>query len=237
MGLVKNLTRAEILDQVIQANQLLRPEERTIRNVVFMGMGEPLQNEKEVYGALEVLLSSACFGLSPAHVVVSTVGIPDAMVRCAERFPRLSLALSLHSARQKQRERLIPLACRYSLEQLRQAIIRVTSLQARPLMIEYLLLDRLNDTDSDLAALCEYLGRLPVHINLIPYNPIDEAPGLRGTPAPRQRFFADSLVAAGFKVTTRYSLGADIAAACGQLCRIEARSGRVSSSGPPEARA
>ena len=73
-------------------------EGRSIRNVVFMGMGEPLLNEAEVYQALDVLLSPQCFDLSPAHVLVSTVGIPDAMVRCAERFPRVGMALSLHSA-------------------------------------------------------------------------------------------------------------------------------------------
>src|SRR4029077_21049664 len=103
MGMALNLTRDEILDQVIQANRELRAEGRVIRNVVFMGMGEPLLNEGEVYPALDVLLSPQCFDLSPAHVLVSTVGIPDAMVRSAQRFPQLGMALSLHSARQEQR--------------------------------------------------------------------------------------------------------------------------------------
>src|SRR5205085_56059 len=141
-------------------------EGRSIRNVVFMGMGEPLLNEAEVYQALDVLLSPQCFDLSPAKVLVSTVGIPDAMVRCAERFPRLGMALSLHSARQTQRERLIPLARRFPLELLRQAITRVTSIQRRPLMVEYLLLKGLNDTEQELSELITYLRGLQVHINL-----------------------------------------------------------------------
>jgi 23S rRNA (adenine2503-C2)-methyltransferase len=221
MGVAINLSRAEILDQVIQANQLVRPEGRSIRNVVFMGMGEPLHNEAEVFEALEILLSPRCFDLSPSHVAVSTVGIPGAMVRCAERFPRLGMALSLHCARQEQRERLMPVARRYPLDVLRAALVEVTARQRRPLMIEYLLLDGLNDTDEDVAALRDYLVDLPVHVNLIPYNPIDEAPGLRGTGMPRQRAFAAALTAAGFVVTIRHSLGTDIAAACGQLVRRE----------------
>jgi 23S rRNA (adenine2503-C2)-methyltransferase len=221
MGGGHNLTRDDILDQVTQANRLLRPEGRAVRNVVLMGMGEPLHNEAAVYEALEVLLAPSGFGLSPAHVLVSTVGIPDAMARCAERFPRVGLALSLHSARQEQRERLIPLARRYPLDVLRAAVARVTAIQRRPVMIEYLMLAGLNDTDDDLHALTDYLRGLPVHVNLIPYNAIDEAPELCGTAPARRREFAAALSAAGFVVTVRYSLGADIAAACGQLVRRE----------------
>src|SRR5207253_913656 len=85
MGAAVQLTAAEILDQVVQANQLLRAEGRTIRNVAFMGMGEPLHNEAAVFEAIEVLISAALFGLSPGRVILSTVGILDGMVRCAER--------------------------------------------------------------------------------------------------------------------------------------------------------
>ena len=217
MASAVNLSRDEILDQVIQANQELRAEGRSIRNVVFMGMGEPLLNEAEVYQALDVLLSPQSFGLSPAKVLVSTVGIPDAMVRCAERFPRVGMALSLHSARQSQREGLIPLARRYPLEVLRTAIERVNLLQQRPLMVEFLLLDGLTDADEDLCDLIAYLRGLRVHINLIPYNPISEDGGLVGTGMERRRWFAAALSDAGFTATIRYSLGADVTAACGQL--------------------
>ncbi len=221
MGMARNLTRDEILDQVIQANRELRVEGRSIRNVVFMGMGEPLLNETEVYQALDVLLSPQCFDLSPAKVLVSTVGIPDAMVRCAERFPRVRMALSLHSASPSQRASLIPWARRYPLELLRKAMEKVTSIQRQPLMVEYLLLDGLNDTDQALCELIAYLRGLRVHINLIPYNAISEGSGLIGTAVKRRRWFAAALSRAGFPATIRYSLGADIAAACGQLVQLE----------------
>jgi 23S rRNA (adenine2503-C2)-methyltransferase len=228
MGIAVDLSRDEILDQIVQANQLIRPEGRTIRNVVFMGMGEPLHNQIEVTKALQAILSPHCFGLSPAHLLVSTVGIPEAMVQLATHFPDVGLALSLHSARQCQRERLIPLARRYPLDALRCAMSLAMAVQTRPLMIEYLLLDGVNDTNADLAALVDYLQGMPVHINLIPYNPIDAAPGLSGTPPDRRRAFATALGNAGFKVTVRYSLGADIAAACGQLVqRAQATSGSL----------
>ncbi len=225
MGVAVDLSRDEILDQIVQANQLLRPEARAIRNVVFMGMGEPFHNEAEVVRAIEGMLSARRFALSPAHVLVSTVGVPEAMVRFARRFPMVGLALSLHAARQQQRERIIPLARRFPLDVLRTAIVEVTALQSRPLMVEYLLLDGVNDADADLDALVEYLRGLPVHINLIPYNPIDAAPGFVGTLPARRKQFAASLTAAGFRVTVRYSLGADIAAACGQLVQRANRSG------------
>ncbi len=219
MGFIQDLSRDEILDQVIQANLLLRPEGRGVRNVVFMGMGEPFHNEAEVYRALEVLLSPSGFDLSPARVLISTVGIPDAMVRCATRFPRLRMALSLHCARQERRQQLLPLARRYPLDALRMAMVEVTARQRQPLMVEYLLLDGLTDTAEDLTALSAYLRDLPVHINLIPFNPIDDAPEMCGTGEVKTRAFAAALTEAGFVVRVRHSLGADIAAACGQLVR------------------
>lgn len=216
MGIARNLTRDEILDQVIQANQILHGEGRAVRNVVFMGMGEPFHNEAEVFGAVELLLSLQCFRLSPARVLISTVGITGGMLRSAARFPQVGIALSLHSARQDVRERLIPLGRQFPLDLLRKTMEELAQTQPQPLMIEYLLLDGVNDSNEDLDALIVYLRDLRVHINLIPYNPIDDSE-LVGTPAERRREFAAALTNAGFTVTMRYSLGSDIAAACGQL--------------------
>jgi 23S rRNA (adenine2503-C2)-methyltransferase len=219
MGLVKNLACDEMLDQVIQANQFLREEGRSVRNVVFMGMGEPFHNEAEVFRALRIMQSHAGMNLSPGKILISTVGIPDGMIRFAEQFPQVGLALSLHSANQDARARLIPLANRHPLDQLRDTLVRVTRLLRRPLMIEYVMLEGRNDSDDDLHELIEYLRDLPVHINLIRWNPFAEAPDLKGTSLLRIRRFAACLTAAGFVVTVRYSLGSDIEAACGQLVR------------------
>src|SRR5262249_54073406 len=87
MGIARNLSAAEIVDQLVQANELLAAENRSVRNLVLMGMGEPFHNEDQVYAALDLLADPACFHLNLKRVLVSTVGIPEAMVRCARRFP------------------------------------------------------------------------------------------------------------------------------------------------------
>jgi 23S rRNA (adenine2503-C2)-methyltransferase len=232
MGLSRNLTEAEILDQVYQANCQARAAGERIRNVVFMGMGEPFHNEDVVCQAVEKLQRSEWFGLSPRRILVSTVGIPRAMIRFARRFPLTGLALSLHSPHQQQRERLIPLARRYPLEELRSALHEVQHLQRSPLMIEYLMLDGMNDSDADADALADFVRGMHVHLNLIPYNQIAHQTELRPTPRDRRDRFANRLRERGYLVTIRYSLGSDIAAACGQLIqqRSTAESARTATS-------
>ncbi len=224
MGIARNLSAAEILDQVVQAKGLLAADGRSVRNLVFMGMGEPLHNEDQLYTAIDVLTDGGCFNLNPKRILISTVGIPAAMIRCAKRYPDVRLALSLHSARQEVRRKMMPISERSSLAELRSALEQVIAIQQHLVMIEYLLLKDINDAPSDAEALADYLRGIPVHINLIPYNPIAEAPHLSPSAPERRAAFSKTLKAAGFPVTTRYSLGADIAAACGQLVRQEHRS-------------
>lgn len=223
MGMARNLTSSEILDQIVQTGQILRPESRTLRNIVFMGMGEPFHNEKHLHDALAALQHPQLFHHSPKNILVSTVGVADAMLRCAERFPGVNLALSLHSVRQDVRERLIPLAIKYPLDLLRHTIERLgRDFRARTL-IEYLMLAGVNDSESDADELRQWLGGLDVHVNLIPYNAIEESPHLIGSDRPTIQRFATTLKSSGFKVTIRHSLGNDIAAACGQLVKHENR--------------
>lgn len=221
MGIARHLSRDEILDQLVQANQLLAAENRRVRNLVFMGMGEPLHNEGCLSEALDVLLDRNAFHMHPQRILVSTVGIPDAMRRLAQHHPGVRLAVSLHSARPEVRKQLMPIARLHSLSALREAIEDVSAAQAMPVMIEYLLLDGLTDTDEDLVALSAFLRGLDAHVNLIPFNPIAGAPLLRPSQPRRGVAFAAALKQAGFRVTTRYSLGADVAAACGQLVQRE----------------
>jgi len=223
MGIARNLSAAEIVDQLVQANQLLAAEGRSVRNLVFMGMGEPFHNEEQLDKTIGLLTDKACFHLNPKRILISTVGIPAAMVRCARRHPEVRLALSLHSARQDVRRQIMPIADRYGLEELRQALVEVAAIQRHEVMIEYLLLAEVNDAPADALALVDYVRDLPVHINLIPYNPIADAPHLVGSATRQREAFSATLKAAGLPVTTRYSLGADIAAACGQLVRQEHR--------------
>lgn len=221
LGLRRNLEAAEILDQVIQANLYLSDEGRRVRNIVFMGMGEPFHNEANLHTALAVLRDKECFHHSPAQISVSTVGIPAAMRRFPTKAPGVRLALSLHSARQMTRERIIPLAVRYRLETLREVVSEVSRSQGHAVMLEYLMLAGINDQPEDLDALDAWARDLDVHINLIPYNEISNAEGLDPTPRPQREAFANRLKARGHRVTLRYSLGADVGAACGQLVREE----------------
>jgi 23S rRNA (adenine2503-C2)-methyltransferase len=223
MGIAKSLTSPEILDQVALAGEQMHAEDRVIRNIVFMGMGEPFHNEEAVYEAVAALLSPAMFHHTPGRILISTVGIPDAMVRCARRFPEVNLALSLHSVRPEVREKLIPLASKYDLDALRAAVANVNQIQNNTVMIEYLMLAGVNDSADDARELAAWLSGLQVHVNLIPYNPIESAPQWRTTERPERDAFAEILRAAGFVTTIRYSLGADIAAACGQLVQNENR--------------
>jgi 23S rRNA (adenine2503-C2)-methyltransferase len=145
------------------------------------------------------------------------------MVRFARRFPEVNLALSMHSVRDDVRQRLIPLARTYSLDKLRRAVAAVNQIQNNTVMVEYLMLAGVNDSVDDAAQLAAWLTGLKVHVNLIPYNPIASAPDLRTTERPQRDAFAEILRTAGFVTTIRYSLGADIAAACGQLVQSENR--------------
>lgn len=223
MGIARNLSAPEILDQVVLAGERMAAEGRRVRNIVFMGMGEPFHNEAAVYEAIAALLAPELFHHTPGRILISTVGIPDAMIRAARRFPAVNLALSLHSVRQCVREELMPLAAKYSLDQLRAAVAAVNRIQKTSLMIEYLMLADVNDSLDDARELAAWLTGLDVHVNLIPYNPIGSAPHLRSTERPQRDAFAEVLRAAGFVTTIRYSLGADIAAACGQLVQHENR--------------
>ncbi|MEQ9407318.1 MAG: 23S rRNA (adenine(2503)-C(2))-methyltransferase RlmN [Fuerstiella sp.] len=223
MGIARNLDASEILDQVLRVGQLLAREKRRLHNIVFMGMGEPFHNEENVSEALSILTSPAMFDRSPSSITVSTVGIPDGMLRCATKFPRVNLALSLHSVNPTVRQQLIPLTKVHPLDDLRRTLHEIQRQRPRQLMIEYLMLQARNDSAEDAADLIQWLQGLDVHVNLIPCNHVPEAPHLVGSSPETIAAFAALLKNSGLKTTVRYSLGSDIAAACGQLVRQENR--------------
>ena len=214
LGYTRNLTAAEMLDQVLLVRQLLRAEERELRNVVVMGMGEPLHNEDNLFQCLEILRDPRCFNFSERHLMVSTVGVTDAMERFGIRFPGIKLALSVHSARQEVREQLMPVGKVHTLDKLRAVLLRMGT--QSPPMVEYLLLKGINDGPEDLQALIEFLDGMDAHVNLIQFNP-NLGAEFEPVSEDDRASFADTLKQAGLTVTLRYSLGDDIAAACGQL--------------------
>ncbi|TWT90902.1 Ribosomal RNA large subunit methyltransferase Cfr [Pseudobythopirellula maris] len=225
MGMAHSLSAAEILDQMVQANELLRDEGRRVRNLVFMGMGEPLHNEAALHETIQSLTDPAIFDHPPSRVLVSTVGLPAGMLRLAERFPAVNQALSLHAVRQETRERIIPLARKAPLGELRDTIAELNRVQPERtgVMIEHLMLAGVNDSPEEAHELATWLDGLRVHVNLIPYNRVEAAPHLSGSSEATRKAFADVLKAAGHPTTIRYSMGADIEAACGQLVRGENR--------------
>ena len=202
---------------------MLEAEGRSFRNIVFMGMGEPFHNEQNLHDALDALIAPNGLARSPGSLLISTVGIPDAMCRLAERFPKVNLALSLHSARQSVRESIIPLAKTFDLATLKAAVTELNQVYDRQVMLEYLMLKDVNDTAADVEALLQWVHGLQVHVNLIPFNFVETASHLEPTDPEDITNFAQRLKQAGIKTTVRYSLGHDIAAACGQLVQMENR--------------
>ena len=217
LGLKGRLALDDVLGQVLLGRRLAADEGRHLRNLVFMGMGEPLHEEELLFAALERLLDDRGFGFGPRRVCVSTVGVPAGMVRLAQRFPGVRQALSLHSAVAEERAALIPTGRRHGLEALREAVAEVGRLTGGRVFVEVLLLAGRTDRPEDEAALATWLQGLPVHLNLIPFNPPAGEGELEPTPEAEARALAGRFRDRGVPTTLRRSLGADIAAACGEL--------------------
>jgi 23S rRNA (adenine2503-C2)-methyltransferase len=224
MKLHRSLNSYEIAEQVLLAAWEAKATNRRLRNVVFMGMGEPLHNEESLYGALDMLMSPTAFRIPPRRITVSTVGIPDAMIRLADRFPGIQIALSLHSAIPEKRVKLVPWTRQITWNDLHESLRDIANRprlfrEQGPVMIEHILIRDLNDGEEDADALIEYLKGIPCIINLIPYNPIPTIASWHSTPRERRELFSRRLRQAGIFTTIRYSMGSDVQAACGQLAQ------------------
>ena len=223
MGLLNNLTAGQIAAQAVwarrEAARLPAATPQRLTNVVFMGMGEPLSNERHTFGALERLTDPAGFGLGDRHVTVSTVGIVPPIARLAERFPQVGLAVSLHAADDELRDELVPANRLWSLGVLEDAIAAWHARTRRRPSIEWAMIRDVNDTDDQASKLAAIAHRLGAHVNLIPLNPTPGSLAQASSPA-RIRRFAGRLSGAGVNVTVRDTRGREIEGACGQL-RIE----------------
>lgn len=218
-GFNRNLTTAEIIGQVWQANRALGRDpggERVISNVVMMGMGEPLTNFENLIPALQLMLDDNAYGLSRRRVTVSTSGIVPAIDRLAEACP-VALAVSLHAPTDGLRDKLVPINKKYPLAELLSACRRYLAYAPRDFItFEYVMLDGINDRDEDAHALLHLVRDVPCKFNLIPFNPFPDA-GFSRSPPERIRRFAAILSAEGLVTTVRRTRGDDIDAACGQL--------------------
>ena len=216
LGFGRNLSAGEILDQLraIAHHQGISPRE--IRNVVLMGMGEPLLNLDNVLKAARIMLHPEGLALSPRRVTLSTVGIPRGILRLAEEDLGLRLALSLHAPDDETRQRIIPTAHRYRVAEIMEAVRRYYARTKRRVTFEYTLLKGINDHPWQARALAGLLRGLSAHVNLIPFNPWEGAP-VEGTPRRGILAFAEELRRLGIPTSIRHSRGQDVGAACGQL--------------------
>ncbi|MFT3847164.1 MAG: 23S rRNA (adenine(2503)-C(2))-methyltransferase RlmN [Propionivibrio sp.] len=218
-GFNRNLTVAEIIGQLWQANRALGADakgERIISNVVLMGMGEPLANFDNTVMALRLMLDDNAYGLSRRRVTVSTSGLVPAMDRLGDECA-VALAVSLHAPNDRLRDELVPINQKYPLRELMDACRRYLKKAPRDFVtFEYVMLDGVNDSDAHAHELLQLTRTVPCKFNLIPFNPFPGS-SYRRSPPVRVRRFAEILMGAGVVTTTRKTRGDDIDAACGQL--------------------
>ncbi|AEB12798.1 23S rRNA (adenine(2503)-C(2))-methyltransferase RlmN [Marinithermus hydrothermalis] len=212
----RNLTAPEILDQLLAAAYHQGISPREIRNVVLMGMGEPLLNLTNVLKAVRRMIHKQALAMSPRRITLSTVGIPRGIYRLAEEDVGVKLALSLHAPDDETRRRIIPTAHRYAIEEIMDAVRHYYRRTKRRVTLEYTLLRGVNDHLWQAKMLAKHTRGLTAHVNLIPFNPWEGAPH-EGSSREQIRRFAAVLEAAGIPVSVRWSRGRDVGAACGQL--------------------
>ena len=215
LGVKRNLTTGEILEQVLHLDRLLPPAEK-ITNVVLMGMGEPLANLKHVLPALATLQEQAGMGLGARRITISTVGLPEKMRELAKLGTPYNLAVSLHAPADEQRTAIVPVNRNIGLKAILAAADDYFQATGRRVTYEYCLLAGQNDDTSTAHQLADLLQSRNAHVNLIPMNPV-AATGLQAPEQPRTREFVQILESRGINTTIRKRKGADIDAACGQL--------------------
>ena len=216
LGFGRDLSTAEIVDQVRWAARRLSSDGRRLTNVVFMGMGEPLLNLDRVLEAVSALADAARFGLGARHITVSTSGVVPGIRRLTALGPQFTLAVSLHAARDPLRDVLVPLNRRWPVAEVLAAARDHAASSGRRISYEYTMIGGVNDTAADAEALAVLLRGDLAHVNLIPMNPVAHTPWT-ASPMPVIEAFAARLRDAGVPVTIRRNRGQEIGAACGQL--------------------
>lgn len=219
-GFSRNLTASEIIEQVLQMNKWLAAKNERICHVVYMGMGEPLKNYSPVLKSIRFLTDPRFLNISQRRVTVSTVGIVEGIRQMANESLKINLVLSLHAPTQKIREKIIPYARKYPLEDIMDAMDEYSKKTKRDITYEYILLAGINDHPDHALELAHLLKGRQCTVNLIPYNPVV---GLRLNRPEKKAIKDFRTVLFGSKIvnTCRYTKGDDIAAACGQLAMQE----------------
>jgi len=215
-GLIRNLSVAEIVEQVLHIDRILKKEGERVCHLVYMGMGEPMENYDAVIKSIELFNDPAGLHISQRRITVSTVGVVEGIQRLAKEDLHVNLVLSLHAPNQHLRKKIIPYARKYPLEEILLAMDEYARETKRDITYEYTLLAGINDRIEHAEELAQLLRGKQCTVNLIPYNPVQ---GLRLNRPEKEAIiaFRDCLDSAGINTTWRYTKGKDIAAACGQL--------------------
>lgn len=215
LGFFRNLTTAEIVTQFAIANDIVKPEGRRISNIVFMGMGEPLDNFDNLLKSVNLFTGEDTYNLSSRKVTVSTSGLPEKINRLADEA-NIALAISLHSADDDLRSELMPINRKFNLEKLKSALMYYQKKTNDKITLEYILIKDKNCGLKDAKALVKFIHGLRVKVNLIPFNP---HPGLEyDRPSDEDiRNFQKYLADRSLPAPVRYSRGQEVSAACGQL--------------------
>jgi 23S rRNA (adenine2503-C2)-methyltransferase len=232
-GVVRNLSAAEIVEQLLHARNLL-PEHERLTHIVVMGMGEPLANLDHLMDALAVATSPHGLGIGARHVTVSTVGLPAKIRRFADLGKQYHLAVSLHAPNDELRSRVVPTNDQTGLAVILEAADYFYATTGRQVTYEYVLLRDVNDRPEHAAQLAALLRGRQAHVNLIPFNDVAGLPYRRLTQQALTDFLA-ILRGAGLSVHVRKRKGADVEAACGQLRRsaLGAASAPAAEPAPP----
>ena len=217
MGFARNLTTSEIVAQALHAERMLQAETgQRLRNIVVMGMGEPLLNYDAVLKALDILSDSSGLAIAAKRITISTVGVVPGILRLADERRPFSLAVSLHAASQAERAALVPAARTWPLNALMDACRYYTSRQDRKIFFEWTMIEGQTDAIDQAQALARLLRGIPAQVNLIPLNPTTGYHGRPGRSAEMDRFQC-ILREQGIPTTIRRRRGIEITAGCGQL--------------------
>src|SRR5467141_3260700 len=212
----RNLKAHEIVEQALDAARMLPAEGRRLSHVVFMGMGEPMANYRAVVESVRRLSDPELIGVSPRRIVVSTSGLIPRIDQLAQEKLAVTLAISLHAARDELRDVLVPINRKYPVAELVSSAQAYAGTTGRRVSYEWVLLAGVNDTERDARELGSLLRGKLAHVNLIPFNPVDDTP-YRAPERAGVRRFKELVEAQGLNVTVRDTRGRDADAACGQL--------------------
>jgi 23S rRNA (adenine2503-C2)-methyltransferase len=214
---MRNLNPDEIYDQVVAIDRQSRLYyNRPLSNIVFMGMGEPLMNYRNVLKAIEKITGDEGLGMSPKRITVSTSGVPKMIRNMADEEVKFKLAVSLHAAVEEVRTSIMPFNATFTLKELREALIYWYGKTKSRITYEYVVWEGVNDKLSDVEALVDFCKFAPSKVNLIEYNPIDGG-DFKQAGEDAIAMYVNTLEKHGITVTVRRSRGKDIDAACGQL--------------------